>query len=352
MINLGIVGCGSVSEMYLDYLQGKEGLTLYACSDLNLSHAIRTAERYGISKVLATEELIGDDKVDIVLNLTNPGSHFDINASALRHKKALFCEKPFALNAEDAKELMELAKDAGCLFYAAPDTYYSRSTRAIKDYLLSGDAGIPLSVNVVSVCNPVECWHPNPEFFYKAGGGPLWDRGVYYLTSLVYLFGRIESVSSYSGNFIKKRNFGRSDGCIAEIFVDTPTHYSVLMKFRSGMTATMITSFDAQACPETSDEMTIICTDGVVKAPTPMEYGGSARAYSYGSREWKDIAALGKGISDKGDIRGAAIVEMAKCLESDELRWDNIAIAGHVVDVMCAIDESGKDGDKVTVITS
>jgi predicted dehydrogenase len=348
-IKLGIIGCGSVSEMYLDYLTKQKGVCLYACADLDLDLAKKVAEKYGIAKAVKADELIGDEEVDIILNLTNPMSHFDINLAVLQNKKALFCEKPFALNVNDADRLIELAKSNECLFYAAPDTQDSRAFDAIRSFLASGAAGKPLSVNIVSTCNPIENWHPNPDFFYRKGAGPLFDRGVYYLTALVSLFGQVESVSCYSATHIRERQYNKPDGSTRKIAVDVPTHYTVLLKFTDGVTATMIISLDAKPYPEATDMMDIYCSDTVIKAPTPMEYGGISKAYDYNLKKWVNINKFGKGVFAKGDVRGVAVMEMVKEYKSDKLQYDNISSARHVIKVMNAIEKSGSTGEKILI---
>lgn len=348
IVRLGIIGCGSVSEMYLDYLSNTRGLSLYACSDLDPSLAKSVANKYGFCRVLSASELVNSPEIDIVLNLTNPSSHFGINLAVLNSKKALFCEKPYALNNSQADKLLNLAKKNNCLFYSAPDTYLAKSLQSAKKYIEKGKIGKVLSVNIISTCNPVEAWHPNPEFFYKKGAGPLFDRGVYYLTALVFLFGQIISVGGYSEKFIKKRYF-KSKGTNNKIIVETSTHYAIILKFKSGVSATMIISFDAKQNPVDNDIMTIFGLSGTIKMPTPLEYGGLAYAYDHKIKKWTNINNYSSGYFVKGDVRGVAIMEMIKELKSKKLNFDNAELANHVIKVMNAIEASGKNGKLINL---
>jgi predicted dehydrogenase len=337
-INLGFIGCGSVSEMYLDYLSKVKDVNLYACSDIDLELAQKTAKTYGISKVLDSDSLISDSEVDIVLNLTNPVNHFDINIAVLNNKKALFCEKPYALSNKEAGKVLKLAKKNNCLFYSAPDTYLAKSFIAAKEYIGKGEIGNVLSVNIISTCNPVEKWHPNPEFFYKKGAGPLFDRGVYYLTALVFLFGEIQSVGSFSDKYIEKRSIKSNK----KINVNVDTHYTCILKFKKGVTVSMIVSFDVCPNPQKTDVMNIYGLNGVVRMPTPLEYDGVAEMYDYKKKKWKDINNYGTGYFVNGDVRGVAIEEMIKELKNNSINYDNAYLAAHVIKVMNAIEESGK----------
>ena len=339
---MGVIGCGSVSEMYLDYLSCQKDVCLFACSDVNVELAKSVAGKYGISNVLTVPKLLANKDVDIVLNLTNPLSHSLINRSVLKSKKNLFCEKPYALNGKEADIILGLAKKSGLLFYTAPDTYLSEAYKSAKIFIEKGGIGTVFSVNVVSTCRPVENWHPNPEFFYKKGAGPLFDRGVYYLTALVFFFGKIISVSSYSEKYIPNRFYKRNK-LREKISVESQTHYSSIVKFKNGVTATLMFSFDVEPNPLKTDIMKIYGSLGVIDMPTPMEYGGVANVYNNGLKKWVSVSGKKKvGYYLEGDIRGAAVIDMINELKSHRLNYDNALMANHVIKVMEAIEKSGK----------
>lgn len=348
-INLGIIGCGSVCEMYLDYLSSRTEVCLFSCSDINFELSRNIASKYGIKKILTVAEMLADKDVDIVLNLTNPLSHFKINYDVLKSKKHLFCEKPYAINSKDAGIILGLAKKNRLLFYTAPDTYLSDAYKSAKDFMDGGGIGNVFSVNIISTCRSVEIWHPNPDFFYQKGAGPLFDRGVYYLTALVFLFGKIKSVGCYSDNYIANRIYKK--GLLTrEISIESRTHYSVIIKFQSGITATLMISFDTAPNPENTDVMTIYGSNGVINIPTPMEYDGDARIYDSNSMKWKNIKEKrNAGYYLKGDVRGVSIIEMIDELRNCRLNYDNATIASHIIVVMEAIEKAGKSNKIINI---
>jgi len=348
-VNLGIIGCGSVSEMYLDYLSSRKEVCLFSCSDINLELSKSIAIRYGIKKVATVAEMLADKDVDIVLNLTNPLSHFKINLAVLKSKKHLFCEKPYAINSKDAGMILKLAKKNRLLFYAAPDTYLSDACKSAKDFIDGGGIGDVFSVNIISTCRSVESWHPNPDFFYKKGAGPLFDRGVYYLTSLVFLFGKIKSVGCYSDNYISNRVYKKGQ-LIRKISIESQTHYSAIIKFRSGITATMMISFDTAPNPKNTDVMAVYGSNGVINIPTPMEYSGDTRVYDSNSMKWKNIKEKrNTSYYLKGDVRGLFIMEMINELRNNRLNYDNAAIANHIIIAMEAIEKAGKSNKIINI---
>lgn len=348
MINLGVIGCGSVSEMYLDYLSCQKGVSLFACSDVNVELAKCVAGKYGISKVITVPQLLANKDIDIVLNLTNPLSHSLVNRAVLKSKKNLFCEKPYALNSKEADIVLGLAKKSRLSFYTAPDTYLSEAYKSAKIFIEKGGIGNVFSVNVISTCRPVESWHPSPEFFYKKGAGPLFDRGVYYLTALVFFFGKIISVGGYSEKYIPNRFYKRNK-LTRKISVESQTHYSSIVKFKNGVTATLMFSFDVEPNPLKTDIMTIYGSLGVIDMPSPMEYSGVANVYDNSLKKWVSVNNKKKVGCLEGDIRGVAVIDMVNELKSCRLNYDNAIIANHVIKVMEAIEKSGKSNKIINI---
>lgn len=345
-LNLGFIGCGSVSEMYLDYLSKVKRVNLYACSDVNKKNAHAIQKRYKISKVLNVKELISDPQVDIVLNLTNPICHYDLNVEILKSGKNLFCEKPFALTNQEAEKILNLTKQNKCQFYCAPDTYLSKPIKAAKEYISRDKIGKVLSVNIISTCRPIENWHPNPEFFYQKGAGPLFDRGVYHITTLVYLFGDIERVAAFSSVNKNRRVLKDSKKIIK---VGVATHYSCLLQFKNKITATFMVSFDSSPFPQNTDIMNIYGTDGVLDLPTPIEYCGESKSYDYKKSKWKSINNYSKGVFMKGDVRGAAILEMIENILNKKTNYKNAMRGVHVLKVMNAIEKSCKTSKVINI---
>src|SRR5262245_27450710 len=192
---LGVVGCGNISEIYLKNLCGSADVEVAAVSDKDLDRARARAEQFGIPQALSVEELLGDSKIELVLNLTIPQSHFDIAAATLQADKCVYNEKPLAVRREDARELLDLARTKGLRVGCAPDTFLGAGLQTSRHLIDSGAIGMPVGATAFMISRGHEDWHPDPAFYYQAGGGPMFDMGPYYLTALVSLIGPVRRVT-------------------------------------------------------------------------------------------------------------------------------------------------------------
>ena len=142
--------------------------------------AYTQAGEFGIPKACVTEELLDDPEIDLVINLTPPQAHAELNRRILEAGKHLFCEKPFAQTPEEARELLDLADRKGLQAGSAPDTFLASGLQSVRYYLDAGLIGKPFFVTANMTTFGVETWHPNPQSFYAKGSGPLYDMAPYY----------------------------------------------------------------------------------------------------------------------------------------------------------------------------
>src|SRR5262249_42617697 len=134
------------------------------------------------------------DDVDIVLNLTIPEVHAEVSAAALAHGKHVYSEKPLAIRLADGVALVETAKGKGLRVGCAPDTVLGAAAQEARRLIHEGVVGKPLRGVAAILSHGMEAWHPNPAFFFRPGGGPVFDMGPYYLTTLVQLLGPVSSI--------------------------------------------------------------------------------------------------------------------------------------------------------------
>ncbi|MBR5942110.1 MAG: Gfo/Idh/MocA family oxidoreductase, partial [Clostridia bacterium] len=208
-MNIGIVGCGNISGIYLENLTRKfKNVTVAAVADLDEGRARAKAEEYGIPRVMTLEEMLADGGIDLILNITTPLSHYSINKQALLAGKHVYVEKPLALNYAEGKELIELAESKGLYVGCAPDTFLGAGIQTCCEQIKSGAIGRPVAGSAFMMCHGHEGWHPSPDFYYDYGGGPLFDMGPYYVTALVRMLGRAESVFAYGGRASDTRVIG------------------------------------------------------------------------------------------------------------------------------------------------
>jgi predicted dehydrogenase len=243
-MKVGLIGTGRISDIYLTNCMKFDELDVIACASLDREEASLKAKRFNLPRVLSPDELLSDDEIECVLNLTIPAAHFDIANAALEAGKHVYSEKPFATSLNDAQQLLDLAAERQLLIGNAPDTFMGGRWQTVRRLIDSGVIGKPSGFTAHVGTHGVERHHPNPDFYYKEGGGPLLDLGPYYLTVLVFLFGPMTRVCGMSNRSTNTRLIenGPRHGEIIDVEIDT--HSLSLIEFDCGVVGSMTMSFD------------------------------------------------------------------------------------------------------------
>ena len=242
-IKIGIIGCGNISGIYFENLKKFENVDLSACADLFSAASAKASEKWGI-KAVSVKELLADKSIKIVVNLTIPKAHAEVALAAVKAGKCVHNEKPLTIDRKDAQKLLKLAKSKKLLVGCAPDTFLGGSHQTCRKIIEDGIIGEPVAATAFMMCHGHESWHPAPEFYYKAGGGPMLDMGPYYVTALVNMMGPVERVSGSAKITFKERLITSQPKNGTKIKVATPTHIAGIMDFKNGAIGTIITSFD------------------------------------------------------------------------------------------------------------
>jgi predicted dehydrogenase len=240
------MGCGVISNTYIGDIKRlyRSALDIVAVADVDAAKAAETAGKYEISYHCSPDELLADPAVEIIVNLTPPTLHFDINKKILQSGKHVFCEKPFAMNLADAQATMSLAQKKGLYIGCAPDTFLGSGLQTCRKLIDDGIIGEPFAVTANLASYGVETWHPYPFNFYKIGGGPLWDMAPYYLNAIVSLLGPIKEISAFGTKTFEKRRIYSQPLYGQEIQVEIPTHYYSILRLESAAIINMTMSFD------------------------------------------------------------------------------------------------------------
>ena len=346
--NVGIIGMGHISNIYCENLQTvHENTTVLACADVNMEAAKSKAEVWGIPNVLTVEELLARDDIEIIVNLTPPKAHYEISRRALEAGKHVYTEKPLATNIQDANALVDLAREKGLLLGCAPETNYGACVSTAKELLAKGAIGKVLYADARFRWPGDENWHPNPEFLYQPGAGPLFDRGPYFLNVLVDLLGKADSVFSMHAIGFPTRTI-TSKPKYGQVFkVETPSHVQGLLRFHSGVICSTLFSFDLH-CPYDS-AIELFGTEGSILIKEPIGFGYPVKLCK-GTGEYEEVPF----VNDRtGNIRGYAVACMAEALA--EGRKDHPApgtIGRHVVEIMEKYLESAESGKLVEIIST
>ncbi len=346
-LKVGVIGCGNISSIYFENAKKLESLEIVACADLVKANATAKAKEHDIPRVCTVKQLLADKNIDIVLNLTIPAAHAEIARDALNAGKHTYCEKPLALTREEGQEILALAEKQGLRVGCAPDTVLGAGIQTARKLIDDGWIGRPVSATAFMQCHGHESWHPNPEFYYQVGGGPLFDMGPYYLTALVTLLGPARRICGVTGSAFEERTITSEEKFGQHIVVETPTHVAGVIDFHNGAIATMITSFDVWA--HTLPCIEIHGTTGSLSVPDPNGFGGPVKIRRAGAEEWTEIP-LSHPYAE--NARGVGLADMACAIQSDRAHRANGALAYHVLDMMHAFHESSDKGKHLLLQSS
>jgi predicted dehydrogenase len=343
-IKIGIVGVGKISGQYFNTIARLPVLELTAVADLNTAVAAEVAAEHGVRN-LSVDELINDDDVELVLNLTIPAAHADIALQAIAAGKHVYGEKPLAATYEDGVKIIEAARAAGVRVGSAPDTVLGTGTQTARKAVDDGLIGTPIAAVATMVTPGHERWHPNPDFYYQPGGGPLLDMGPYYISSLITMLGPVARVIGAASHQRDTRTIGSGPRAGETIPVNVDTHVTGVLVHESGVLSTLIMSFDAAATKAPNIE--VHGTDATLIAPDPNQFGGDASIHPVGG-EWS-VLPVSAGYRDAG--RGYGIADLAAAADAQQVRADG-DLGLHVLDVMLSLLQSAEQGVAVEVTTS
>jgi predicted dehydrogenase len=321
---------------------------IYACADLDEAKAKAAAEKYGVPKVLSVDELIREDSIQIVLNLTIPKAHAPLAIKALEAGKHTYCEKPLGINREEGKRIIDLAKAKGLRVGCAPDTFLGAGIQTARKLIDDGAIGRPVAFTAFMQGRGHETWHPSPEFYYEAGGGPMFDMGPYYLTALLNLLGPVKRISGFATIAIPQRTITSQPKFGKKIDVETPDHIVGLMEFENGAVGTIIQSFAViEGGHDGKHPIIINGTDAAIHVPDPNTFDGTVLLRKLGEKQAAEVPLQ----FVQGYGRSVGLADMAVALESGRPHRASGEQAFAVLDLMQGFLESSKEG-KVGIPTT
>ncbi|WP_025158066.1 Gfo/Idh/MocA family protein [Leifsonia aquatica] len=338
-VGVGVIGAGVISTQYLENLTTFPDLEVRFVADIDQERARAQAEKFGVPGFGTVEELLADDGIEIVVNLTIPKVHVEVALQALAAGKHVWSEKPFALERASGQELLEAAHARGLRVATAPDTFLGAGIQSARRLLESGRIGAPLTALTLMQSPGPESWHPNPDFLFQEGAGPLFDIGPYYLTALVQLFGPVARVTAVASKSRETRVIGSGPRAGEEFAVTVPTHVSALYQFESGQTAQAIFSFDSKLGRTLFE---VAGVDGTLVVPDPNTFEGELLIHGADGEE--AVASTGS-----TSTRGTGVVELARAIRAGVPERASGEQAFHVLDVMVATIEAGTSGVPVEV---
>ena len=354
-LGVGIIGCGTISGIYMQNLGRFPRLRLVACADIREETAQAAAAQHGAS-ARTVDALLASPDIDIVVNLTVPAAHYAVSRAALAAGKHVFSEKPLSAGSDDGRALVAEAERRGLRLGCAPDTFLGAGGTLARELIDAGKIGRVLSGTCFLMSHGMEHWHPDPEFFFKPGGGPVLDMAPYYLATLVNLIGPVASVQAYTSAGFAERTVtadGPRKGGV--IKVDTPTTAMALVRFATGADIVFTMSWDVWKHGHPLLEL--YGTEGSLRVPDPNFYGGKVE-YTRNGGDWIGIDTSDRPFGtpnwpsdarDRANYRCLGVAELAEVITRGGPHRSSAAFASHVLDAMHAILRAGELGTAVKV---
>ena len=342
-VGVGVVGAGKISDQYLPNMAGYPDLDVRFVADLDTELARTRAEAYGVPESGTVEECLAHDGVELVVNLTIPVAHAEVASAALAAGRHVWNEKPITADLASAEALVAQADDAGLLLGCAPDTFLGSGLQTVRRAIEAGAIGTPLTGSVVMQYAGPHLWHPNPDFLFQPGAGPLFDMGPYYLVSLTQAFGAVTRVAARGSSAGPTRVIGAGPRAGEEISVDVPTYVAALYDFQHGGVAQATFSFDSAI--RRAGVVEIAGTEGTITAPDPNHFTGEV-VLTRGDDESEPVPVTGV----EGG-RGIGAVDMARAIRGGAQHRATGRLGLHVLETMLATAASIDNGEFVAVTT-
>jgi len=339
---VGIIGAGNISTQYLENLTRFPDVEVRFVADLDQARAAAQAQAYGVPASGTVDELLAREDIDVVVNLTVPAVHADVGHRILAAGKHVWSEKPLALDRDAASALLADAEARGLRVACAPDTVLGAGVQTALRAIARGDIGEPLTATTMFHVPGPEAWHPNPDFLFAVGAGPLFDMGPYYVTTLVHVFGSATRVQAVASTSRPTRTIG-SGPRAGEVFdVLVPTHHAALIEFGPGRSAQSTFSF--QHALDRAGLVEINGTEGTIVLPDPNTFDGDSSLWRYGSDEPTTLPAVGPRLG-----RGAGVVDLVRSIRDGGTERASGAVAAHVLDILLAVRDAADAGKPVEI---
>jgi len=342
-LNVGIVGCGMISDAYFKAAKTFGVLKVVACADAMPERAAEKGELYDVPS-MTMDKLVAHPSVDLVLNLTPPKAHFEVTMAALNAGKHAYSEKPFGVEFAETSQIMALAAKKGLRVGCAPDTFLGGGQQSARKLIDDGWIGKPIAGTAIVMGRGPEKW-PHAPFFYDYGAGPMLDLGPYYVTALINLLGPAKSVTAVTCKGAETRVGGPDT--VPRIYpINVNTHLSGIVEFHCGAQITVISSFEVYKHGHAPIE--IYGSQGSLQVPDPNTFGGPVRLCRKGQGDWQDVP-LSHTYTDNS--RSIGVADMAYALQSNRQHRACGELANHALEIMLAFDKSSELGQKVTLST-
>ena len=270
--NLALVGCGYVADFYVKTLRNHPELRIVAVNDRDPERGARFAEHHALPFRSSLSEILADPRIGIVVNLTNPSSHFEVSKAALEADKHVYTEKPLAMSFAQAEALVELAERRGLELAGAPCSVLGEAAQTLWRALRREEIGRVRLVYAELDDGPI---HLTNYRAWRSDSGAPWpwkdelevgctlEHAAYYVTWLTAFFGPAKSVTSFASCLVPDK---KTD---VPLDHESPDFSVACIEFLSGVTARLTCSIFAPH----DRTLRIIGDEGILSIQDCWDYG-------------------------------------------------------------------------------
>ena len=332
------------------------GYRITSCADINPDAARTRADEFGIS-ALSVEAMLQQSDIDLIINLTVPIAHFEVSAQCLKAGKHVYSEKPYVLSLEDGLALNRLADESGLRIGSAPDTFLGGAHQVARECLESDRIGKISGGSCAVQSAGMESWHPDPDFFFQTGGGPILDIAPYYVSNLVQLIGPVARVVAMGSRPRDVRVIGSEPRAGEEIKVEVDTSVRSILQFHSGAQVSLVASWDVVTHEQ--NHMELYGARGTLYVPDPNRFGDTVRV-SNGETEsiLEPLPTLGQPNFEDANgnfianYRGIGLADMVAGIADNRPHRCSGQLALHVMEVLTAILTAAEEQRSVELTTT
>jgi predicted dehydrogenase len=352
---VGIIGCGTISGIYLHNSKRLDAFEVVACADLRLGAAQSRAEEYEIPRGCSVEELLADPEVELVINLTSHRAHGEVGLAVVEAGKHVYTEKPLVVYREEGQQLLDLAERKGLRVGGAPDTFFGGAWQTARKLIDDGVIGEPVGACANLMARrppgaPVRRRPPSPDGYvsfyvteyFEFGAGAIFDRGPYYLNALVHLLGPVRRVTGSA-----KKTWEEQERRGQMVKVNAPTHVVGVLDFANGAVCTLLMSSDVYDTGWPHIE--IYGSEGSLRCIDPNNFGGQLYLRKPESRELVPVECQ-YGYNENS--RGVGVADMATAVRNGRPHRASGAMAYHVVDIINGIHDASTENRHIKLAST
>jgi predicted dehydrogenase len=351
---VGLIGCGAISGIYLQNAKRFEGIEIVACADTRLQAAQARAEEYGVPRACSVEELLADPEIEIVINLTPHLAHAEVGLAALEAGKSIYNEKPLAVYREEGQKMLSLAREKGLRVGGAPDTFFGGAWQTARKLIDQGAIGEPVAAFAcLQARRGPQPGRPRPPsldgyvsfyrtHFFEYGVTWSFDRGPYYLTALINLLGPVSRVTASA-----RKTWEVRDDAGTMVEVHAPTHVAGVLDFSNGAVCTVILTADVYATGLPHIE--IYGSEASLRCIDPNNFGGTLYLRKPDS---PDLIPVESEYGYNENSRGVGVADMAAARCSGRPHRASGEMTYHVIDIVNAFHDASRKNRHVELAST